>query len=75
MLNLHNLQVVVIEITSQSPDLTQAKQENTQTTDTKDTCFCEESFIDISFLVLEILRVEGILCPPSPHGYTSQESR
>ena len=24
--------------------------------ETKDTCFCEESFIDRSFLVLEILR-------------------
>ena len=30
--------------------------------ETKDTCFCDESFIDRSFLVLEILR--GVLCDP-----------
>ena len=38
----------------------------------KDTCFCEESFIDRSFLVLEILR--GVLCTHQPHGYINQES-
>ena len=35
--------------------MTQTKHENRQTMETKDTCFCEESFIDRSFLVLEIL--------------------
>ena len=35
--------------------------------ETKDTCFCEESFIDRSFLVsLEILRRWGALCLRKP---------
>ena len=46
--------------------VTQTKLENRQTIETKDTCLGEESFMDRSFLVLEILR-EG-------HGYTSQKS-
>ena len=36
--------------------VTQTKPENRQTMKIMDTCFCEESFIDRSFLVLEILR-------------------
>ena len=32
--------------------------------DTKDICFCMESFIDISFLVLEILREGRVMCSP-----------
>ena len=60
MSKLHNLQGVVIEMTSQSHQVTQTKHENRQTMDTKATCFCEESFTDSSFLVLEISR--GALC-------------
>ena len=47
MCNLHNLQGVVIEMTSKSHHVTQTKHENRQT---MDACFCEESFIDRSFL-------------------------
>ena len=36
--------------------MTQTKHENRQIMETKDICFCEESFIDRSFLVLTILR-------------------
>ena len=43
MPNLHNLQGV-----------TQTKRENWRTMATKDTCLCEESLIDRSFLFLEI---------------------
>ena len=32
--------------------------------ETKDTCFCEESLIDRSFLILEILGTKGTKCPP-----------
>ena len=39
--------------------------------ETKDTCFCEENFIDRSFLVLEILR-GGVRWEQS--GYSSQKS-
>ena len=66
MSNLHNLQWVVIEIMSLSHHVTQNKHEKRQTMETKDTCFCEKSFIDISFSVLEILR-GGTLCPPWLH--------
>ena len=44
-----------------------SKHENRQTMETKkkDTCICEESFIDKSLLNLEILRGEGgALCVP-----------
>ena len=62
----HNLQVV-IEIRSQSHHITQTKHKNKQTMETKDTFFCQESFIDRFFLVLEILRVA--LCGPmATHG-------
>ena len=54
MSNLHNLQGVVIEMTSYSDHVTQTKHENRETMETKDICFCEESSIDRSFLVLEI---------------------
>ena len=65
MSSLHNLQGVVIEMTSESHHMTQIKHENRQAMETKDTCFCEVSFIDRSFLVLEILRgEEGVLCAP-----------
>ena len=43
MPNLHNLQ-----------GMTQTKRENWRTMATKDTCLCEESLIDRSFLFLEI---------------------
>ena len=36
--------------------MTQTKHKNSQTVETKDACFCEESFIDRSFLVLDILK-------------------
>ena len=55
MSNLHNLQGVVMEMTSKSHRVTQTKHKNRQTMEAKDTCFCEESFTD-KFLVLEILR-------------------
>ena len=71
MSNLHNLQGVVIEMTSYSDQVTQTKHENRETMETKDTCFCEESSIDRSFLVLEILS-GGNLCPLQ--DYTSQKS-
>ena len=35
--------------------------------ETKDTCFCEESLIDRSFLILEILGTKGTKCPPWLH--------
>ena len=56
MSNLHNLQRVVIEMTSYSHHMTQTKHKNRQAMETNDTCFCEESFIDRLFLVWEILR-------------------
>ena len=40
------------------------QHENRQTIKTKDTCFCEESFIDRLFLVLKILRSGN--CVPLP---------
>ena len=51
MPNLHNLQRVIIEITSYPHHVTQTKHEKWQLMEAKDTCFCEESFIDRSFLV------------------------
>ena len=59
MSSLHNLQGVIIEIemTSYSHHVTQTKHENRQTMETKGICFLEESFIDRSFIVLEILRL------------------
>ena len=42
-------------MTSYSHHATQTKHENRQTKGTKDTHYCEERFIDRSFLVLEIL--------------------
>ena len=42
--------------------MTQTKHKNSQRVETKDACFCEESFIDRSFLVLGILK--GALCAP-----------
>ena len=57
MPNLHNLQGVAIEMTLYSHHLTQTKHENRQSMETKGTCFLEESFIDRSFIVLEILRL------------------
>ena len=61
------------------------EHENRQTMETKDTCLCEERFIDRSILVSEILKGEGkgALCatpaptpppPPPPYGYTSHIS-
>ena len=47
-------------MTSLSHHVSQTKHKNRQTMETKDTCFYEGSFIDRSFLVLEILR--GALC-------------
>ena len=43
---------------SYSHHATQAKHENRQTMGTKDTRYCEERFIDRSFLVLEVLSGE-----------------
>ena len=62
--NLNNLQRVVIEMTSQLHQVTQTKHKNKQTMETKETCFCKQSFIDRSFLVLEILRGHSV--PSSP---------
>ena len=45
-------------------EVTMAQHENRQTIKTKDTCFCEESFIDRLFLVLKILRSGN--CVPLP---------
>ena len=41
-------------MTSWSHHVMETKHENKQTMETKDRCFCEESFIDRSFLILEI---------------------
>ena len=66
MSNLHNLQGVVKEMTSKSHHVIQTKHENKQANNgDKYTCFCEESFIDRSFSVLEFLG--GALCAPPPH--------
>ena len=43
-------------MTSWSNRMTQTKHENVQIMETKDTYFCEESFIDRSFLILTILK-------------------
>ena len=78
MSNLHNFQGVVIGMTSQSHHVTQARHESRETIKTKDICFCEESFIDRSFLVLEILR-RGDFVPPiaaqakKAHGEQSEK--
>ena len=60
MSNLHSLQWVVIEMTSYSHHLIQTKYKNRQKMETNDTCFCEESSIDRSFLVLKILKGERV---------------
>ena len=61
MSNLHNLQGVVKEMTSKSHHVIQTKHENRQANNgDKYTCFCEESFIDRLFSVLEFLG--GALC-------------
>ena len=68
MSNLHNFPRVVTEMMSKSHHMTHTKHENRQTMETKGTCFCEESLIDRSFLVLELLN-GGFLCaslPPLP---------
>ena len=39
--------------------MTETKHENKQTVEINNTCFCEESLIDKSFLVLEILRLHN----------------
>ena len=59
MSNLHNLHGVVIEMTSYLHHVTQTKHENKQSMEIKDLCFCQESFIDRSCLVLEIVREGG----------------
>ena len=51
----------------------QTKHENKQTTETTGTCFCEKSFIDRSFLVLEILK--GAPCDPPPLSRWQHKSR
>ena len=65
-------------MTSWSHHVMETKHENKQTMETKDRCFCEESFIDRSFLILEIFfggegpgrGVRVTLCStPSPYGY------
>ena len=53
--------------------MTQTKHENKQKTETTDTCFCEKSFIDRSFLVLEILK--GAPCAPPPLPRWQHKSR
>ena len=45
--------------------VTQTKHENRQGIETEDLCFCEESSIDRSFIVLEILR-GAPSAPPTP---------
>ena len=62
MSNLHNLEKVVIKMTSESHQVTQTTHENRQTMVKKKTCFCKESFIHTSFFILGILR--GSLCAP-----------
>ena len=56
-------------MTSQSHYMTQTKQENRQIMETKDTRFCEESFIDVSFLVLEIFG-GSTKSPATPYAWT-----
>ena len=53
-------------MTSHLHHMTQTKHKNRQTMETRDTCFCGESFIDRSFLVLEILRGHFVHSPPLP---------
>ena len=65
MSNLHDLQEMVIEMTSYLHHVVQPKHKNRQRMEAKDICFCGESFSNRSFLVLEILR-EGIYAPPPP---------
>ena len=48
--------------------MTQTKHKNSQTMETKDTCSCEESFTDISFLILR----EGTLCVSTPPLFFSR---
>ena len=64
---------IVIEMTSQSHHVTQIKDENSQTMETMNTCFCEERFSDRSFLVLEILR--GHFVPPLPPSMATQAKK
>ena len=66
MSNLYNLHGVLIEMTSYLHHVTQTKHENKQSMEIKDPCFCQESFIDRSFLVLEIVRGGRTLCSPPP---------
>ena len=48
--------------------MTQSKLENKETMETNHPYFCEENFIDRSFLVLEIL-IEGMATKPKKaHG-------
>ena len=53
--------------------MTKKEHEHRQTIEKKDTLFCEESFIDRSFLALEILR-GGHFMPVPQNDYTSQKS-
>ena len=62
MSNSHNLQSLEGEegggrVIAKTYHVTQTKHENRQIMEKMDTCFCKESFIDRSFLVLEILRL------------------
>ena len=55
MSNVHNLNGVVLEMTSYLYLLTKSKHENKKTIKTYHPYFCEENFIDKLFLVFEIL--------------------
>ena len=55
MSNVHNLNGVVLEMTSYLYLLTKSKHENKKTIKTNHPYFCEENVIDKSFSVFEIL--------------------
>ena len=64
MSNLHKLQGVVTEMTSWSHHVTQSKHKNRQTMEAKDSCFCEERFIDGSFFFEDFEEGGGTCVPP-----------
>ena len=55
MSNVHNLNGVVLEMTSYLYQVTKSKLENKKTIKRNHPYLCEENFIDKSFLVFEIL--------------------
>ena len=55
MSNVHNLNGVVLEMTSYLYHVTKSEHENKETIKTNHPYFCEENVIDKSFSVFEIL--------------------